>query len=101
LMAGDSISFRMLVTDKDGWIDSIKKLDVPKTNTPALPPGIRIVRDVEPLNTGDALPEYHFTNQLGKAVSLSQFRGQALAITFIFTRCPYPTFCPLMSRNFE
>ena len=26
---------------------------------------------------------------------------QALAITFIFTRCPFPTFCPLMSRNFE
>jgi protein SCO1/2 len=47
------------------------------------------------------MPEYHFTNQLGQAVSLSQFRGQALAITFIFTRCPFPTFCPLVSRNFE
>ena len=102
LSAGDTVTFRMLVTENDGWIDQIKKLNQSKpvnslpTNAP-----IRIVRDVEPLNPGDALPEYHFTNQLGQAVSLSQFRGQALAITFIFTRCPFPTFCPLMSNNFR
>ena len=92
----------MLVTENDGWIDQIKKLDEPRPVN-LLPPNasIRIVRDVEPLNPGDALPEYHFTNQLGQAVSLSQFRGQALAITFIFTRCPFPTFCPLMSNNFR
>jgi protein SCO1 len=102
LNAGDAVSFRMLVTENDGWIDQIKKLDGPKpVNT--LPPNasIRIVRDVDPLNPGDLLPEYHFTNQLGQAVSLSQFQGQALAITFIFTRCPFPTFCPRMSNNFR
>ena len=102
LNAGDTVTFRMWVTEKDGWIDQIKKLNGPKpVNTlPANAP-IRIVRDVEPLNPGDALPDYHFTNQLGQAVSLSQFQGQALAITFIFTRCPFPTFCPLMSNNFR
>src|SRR5688572_21364245 len=102
LAAGDTVSFRMSVTDTDGWIDRIKKLDAsPVTNTlPASGP-FRAVRDVEPLNVGDPIPDYRFTNQLGQAVSLGQFRGQALAITFIFTRCPFPTFCPLMSRNFE
>jgi protein SCO1/2 len=59
------------------------------------------VRDVEPLNIGDPLPDYTFTNELGQAVSLAQFKGQALAITFIFTRCPFPTFCPQMSRYFR
>jgi protein SCO1 len=102
LATGDSVSFRMSVTDTDGWIDQIKKLDVaPVTNTLPMTGPFRAVRDVEPLNVGDLMPEYHFTNQLGQAVSLSQFRGQALAITFIFTRCPFPLFCPLMSRNFE
>jgi protein SCO1/2 len=101
LTAGDSVAFRMNVTEKDGWIDQIKKLDQPPVNTPPAATGIRIVRDVEPLTVGDALPEYHFTNQLGQVVSLSQFRGQALAFTFIFTRCPFPTFCPLMSNNFR
>jgi len=100
--AGDTVTFRMLVTETDGWIDQIKKVEVdPSANPlPASAP-FRIVRDVEPLEVGDALPEYHFTNQLGQAVSLSQFRGQALAFTFIFTRCPFPTFCPLMSNNLQ
>jgi len=103
LVAGDKVSFRMSVTDTDGWIDQIKKLEAaaPVTNTLPTTGPFRAVRDVEPLHVGDLMPDYHFTNQLGQAVSLSQFRGQALAITFIFTRCPFPTFCPLMSRNFE
>jgi len=91
LAAGDSVAFRMLVTEDDGWIDQIKKLDAPKVE---LPQGIRIVRDVEPLEAGDLLPEYRFTNQSGKAISTLDYRGRALALTFIFTRCPFPTFCP-------
>lgn len=102
LNPGDVVTFRLWVTERDGWIDQLQKLSLaPPINT--LPPNapVRIVRDVEPLNPGDPLPDYQFTNQLGEAVSLSQFRGQALAITFIFTRCPFPTFCPLMSNNFR
>jgi len=44
--------------------------------------------------------DYQFTNELGQAVSLSQFNGQALAITFFFTRCPIPDYCPRLSKNF-
>ena len=101
LKANDSVTFRLSVTDTDSWIDHIKKVEgkslteLPATN------GFRFVPDVEPLQVGDALPEYHFTNQLGQAVSTSQFKGQALAVTFIFTRCPLPNFCPRMSSNFE
>jgi len=101
LAVGDGISFRLTVTEKDGWIDQIKKVSAARTNTPPTTGPFRLVRDVEPLNVGDLLPDYHFTNQLGQAVNLSQFRGQALAFTFIFTRCPFPTFCPLMSNNLQ
>ncbi len=101
LKAGDTVSFRMVVTDDDGWIEQVKKLTVTaKTGAPTTGP-FRLVRDVEPLKVGDPLPDYAFTNQFGQPVSLGQFRGQALAITFLFTRCPYPTFCPLMANNFE
>ena len=106
LEAGDTVAFRMIVTEKEGWIDQIKKVSSPRTNGPVantLPTNgpFRFVRDVEPLNVGDPLPDYHFTNHLGEPVSFSQFRGQALAFTFIFTRCPFPNFCPLMSNNFR
>ncbi len=102
LKAGDAVSFRMIVTATDGWIDQIKKgvKPAPANAVPARVGSIRFVRDVDPLNVGEPLPEYHFTNQLGQAVSTSQFKGSALAINFIFTRCPFPTFCPAMARDF-
>lgn len=101
LQAGDSLSFRMLVTEDDGWIDQLKKLDEPRTPLPSSEPPLRRVRDVEPLAVGDALTDYTFTNTQGRLVRLSEFKGQAFAITFIFTRCPFPTFCPRLSSNFE
>jgi protein SCO1/2 len=100
LQAGDSVSFRMLVTDDDGWIDQVKKLDSPRTPLPSEPPPFRRVREVEPLAVGDKLPDYTFTNALGRVVRLSEFQGRALGFTFIFTRCPFPTFCPRLSSHF-
>jgi len=98
---GDSVAFQIEVTPQDGWIEHLRKIDPTiDTNIPTTGP-FRLVRDVEPLKVGDLLPDYEFTNELGHAVRLSSFRGQALAITFIFTRCPYPTFCPRMSDLFH
>ena len=100
LQSNDVVSFQMVVTENDGWIEQVKKLNVaPPTETPSRQ-SVRVVRDVEELKVGDLVPEYHFTNQLGQAVKLSDFKGQALAVTFIFTSCPFPTFCPRMSQNF-
>ena len=99
LQAGDSVSFRMIVTETDGWIDQIKKLGTNPTNAPPQMQ-LRIMRDVEPLKTGDVLPEYRFTNQFGKVVRTSDFKGEVLALNFLFTRCPYPTFCPYTANNF-
>ncbi|PYI82378.1 MAG: hypothetical protein DME26_17860, partial [Verrucomicrobia bacterium] len=102
LQPGDTVAFRMIVTKKEGWIDQIKKLAsaTPVPTPPKLPDSTRIVREVEPLNIGDVVANYPFTNELGQAVSLDQFRGRAVAITFIFTRCPFPSFCPRMTSHF-
>ncbi len=102
LQPGDAVSFRIVVAGDDAWIDQIKKLSAaPKLSELPQNGQFRVTRDVEPLKVGDLLPNYHFTNQLGQAVSTAQFKGQALAFTFFFIRCPYPTFCPLMSKNFS
>jgi protein SCO1/2 len=99
LEAGDQVSFRIIVAGNYGWIDQIRKTGV-KTNVLSITGPFHFTHAVEPLNEGDSLPDYHFTNQLGQAVSTAQFKGQALAITFLFTRCPFPNFCPLMANNF-
>ncbi|MEI9963137.1 MAG: SCO family protein [Limisphaerales bacterium] len=43
----------------------------------------------------------NFTNELGQAVSLNSFRGQALAITFFYTRCHCRNTAPRLSKNFQ
>jgi protein SCO1/2 len=49
---------------------------------------------------GDAVPDFRLRNQDGRAIHLDQFRGKTLLLTFIYTRCPLPNFCPLVTHNF-
>jgi len=103
LKAGDAISFKLAVTPTEGWIADLTKLDSPAPESaPQAPPqpATNFSRALEPLEPGDKLPDYHFTNELEEAVSLSQFKGQVLAFTFFFTSCPFPEFCPRMTSNF-
>ncbi len=101
LQEGDTVAFRMTVTPDDGWIDQIQVLErgQPEDAKPRIE-GVRITRLVEELKVGDPLPNYQFTNELRRPVNLADFRGQALGLTFIYTRCPYPTFCPRQSQQF-
>lgn len=100
LQPGDNITFRMVVLEDDGWIENIKKLDGPRTPLPADPP-LRRAAYVEALGVGDAVPEYTFTNMLGRVMRLSELKGRAVGFTFIFTRCPFPTFCPRLNTSFQ
>jgi protein SCO1 len=52
------------------------------------------------LQAGDAVPDFRLTDQNHDAVSLSQFRGKIVAMTFIYTRCPLPDYCVRLSNNF-
>ncbi|MEN9732770.1 MAG: hypothetical protein RLZ45_765 [Verrucomicrobiota bacterium] len=108
---GDSVEFRLRVTETDGWIDQVQvvtKADPATrkpvaTNTPppaATNAAFRVLPNVPELKPGDLVPDHAFTNQLGQALRLGSFRGQALAVSFIFTRCPFPLFCPRMSERF-
>lgn len=49
---------------------------------------------------GDVVPDFTLRNQDGQSIHLHQYRGRALLITFIYTRCPLPNFCPLVTHNF-
>jgi protein SCO1/2 len=102
LKTGDAVSFRMTVTKKDFWIEKVKKIrredvDVAEPKpTPAISAG-----GGERLREGDETPVFSLTNQNGERISPDTFRGQPFVLTFVFTRCPLPNFCPLMSNNFE
>ena len=52
------------------------------------------------LEAGDAVPDVELVDQNGRARSLRDWRGAPLAITFTYTRCPIPEFCPRIDRHF-
>ncbi len=52
------------------------------------------------LSVGDAVPDAAFVDQANARRSFSEWRGSVTLLTFIYTRCPLPNFCPLMDRNF-
>jgi len=102
LKTGDAISFRMAVTKKDFWIENVKKVrreDV-RVAEPKQTPPVSAERNAR-LKEGDEMPAFSLTNQNGERISLETFRAQPFVLTFIFTRCPVPNFCPRMSNNFE
>jgi protein SCO1/2 len=55
---------------------------------------------VAPLQPGDEPPDTPLTNQDGTAITLSDWRGSATAVTFIYVRCPLPQFCPMLDKRF-
>lgn len=77
------------------WLENISVSSAPK-------PG----QDAPPVNEnfaqiGNEVPDFTLTNQDGKKISLKDYRGKALAITFIYSRCPLPEYCIKMSTAFS
>ena len=103
MQIGDAISFRLTVTDADSWIDQIKKINADGVRllaATAIPKTRSKVDDSARLREGDRMPPFELTDQSGERITLETFRGHPFVLTFIFTRCPIPKFCPLMSKNF-
>jgi protein SCO1 len=96
---GDTITFRLTVTDDTHWIDNVRKVGAATTNSAGASPPLAASKIAE-LKPGDVLPDYELLAENGKTIRFSDFRGKALAFTFFFTRCPLPDFCPRMSSNF-
>jgi protein SCO1/2 len=102
LAADDEVQFELTVTSDDSWISHIEKIPSAAVNSlPGTRPG-RSPEELEAecLRTGEMVPDFQFTDQEGGVTHLKDFRGKAVLLTFIYTRCPLPNFCPLMSKNF-
>ena len=91
---GDLITADVVVGgNNDYWLEHLAIKDKTGRGTvSSLPP--------HELLPGEPVPDIALTNQDGKALHLADFRGKAILVTFVYTRCPYPTFCPLTSSKF-
>jgi protein SCO1/2 len=95
LNPGDMIS-ATLVVDKDGyWLEGIAiSKSMPGGSNPDA------ANNSAAPEPGQTVPNFQLVNQDGKQITLDQYRGKYLVLTFIYTRCPLPDQCPLISNNF-
>jgi protein SCO1/2 len=92
---GDQITGTLVVDGIASWIENptVTKQGIPDPNaTPAVGMGAK---------PGTEVPDFRLLNQDGQQIHLGQYRGKALALTFVYTRCPLPEYCTLMSNNFH
>jgi protein SCO1 len=90
---GDTVQATLVVGD-EAWLEDIA---VTQSRRPA---DLSSTSPVHLPQKGDAVPDFRFVNQEGRPIHLAQFRGQPLLITFVYSRCPLPDYCPRMSNNF-
>jgi protein SCO1/2 len=108
LRPGDQVEGKLRVERKNGEISDYQLLDLTVTKPALAEPLVLDVSGKSPvlrarpkrLEKGDPVPDFTMTGQDGKPFKLSDLRGHIVVLTFIYTRCPLPDFCPLMDRKF-
>lgn len=93
LTPGDKITADVVVQGDDSWIENVAVTG--HTNAPPKP-----LSELHLPAAGDPVPDFKLINQDNRPISLSQYRGRTLLVTFIYTQCPFPDFCPRLSHQF-
>ena len=94
LAPDDQVSATLVVDGSQSWLEGLfvaRISGAPSGDAASLP------AEAKP---GDEVPNVTLRNQDGKEIRLHNYRGKALLLTFIYTRCPLPEYCTLMSNNF-
>jgi protein SCO1 len=98
---GDLINAKLIVLANDAYVTDLKRVGeapLPKAPADAAAPAAR--SGFELLKPGEPVPDATFVDQNGKRRAFAAFKGTPVLVTFIYTKCPLPTFCPLMDQHF-
>ena len=95
---GDLVTATLVVEETDAYLTAVTKTGFAEIPASAAipPPSLGI----EILKPGEPVPDQALVDQDGQSRALASWKGQVVALTFVYTRCPFPTFCPLMDRQF-
>jgi protein SCO1/2 len=91
---GDQITATLVVDETESWLENVV---IVKSN---VEPGVKGSPGAG-ANTGDQIPDFALVNQNNQPIRTGTYKGKVLLLTFIYTRCPIPEYCTLMSNNFS
>jgi protein SCO1 len=92
---GDEITADIVVTNDGAYLENIVVTKKGEGST-SQPPGFS--HQPQP---GERVPDFALVDQDGRPLGLDSYSGKVLLVTFVYTRCPFPDFCPLVSKNFS
>jgi protein SCO1/2 len=92
LAPDDEITATLVVDGSHTWLEGLI-ISRQSANTSAMP-GVTMAKE------GDEVPNFTLRNQDNREIHIQNYRGRTLLLTFIYTRCPVPDYCTLMSNNF-
>ena len=96
LEAGNRVGATLVVQQDQFWIEKILSIDDQYSQN-----GNDVPKSPFQLpELGTPVPDFTLVNQDGNLIRLHQYRGRPLLLTFIYTRCPLPDYCPLMNNHF-
>ena len=100
LVPGDLITATLVVVSNEAYLKDVKKIgNSPLEPQPSQAPSAS--SGFELLKPGEAVPNTVFIDQDNKVRDIASFKNSVVLVTFIYTKCPMPDFCPLMDRNFK
>jgi protein SCO1/2 len=88
----DEITATLVIDGKRSWLEDLI-ITRQSATAPAMP-GAQMAKP------GDEVPNFTLRNQDNREIHIKDYRGKTLLLTFIYTRCPVPDYCTLMSDNF-
>jgi protein SCO1/2 len=99
LKPGDLFVATLVVETNGAYLTGVRRVgEAPIEPAPTAAPSAS--SGFELLKPGEALPATTFADQDGRTRTFESFKGSTVVLTFIYTSCPIPTFCPLMDRHF-
>ena len=93
---GDLVKATLVVWEQDAHIRTLERIGHAPVPPDAGPP-----RPADILATGQPVADASFVDESGSPRTLSEWRRNVVAVTFMYTRCPLPNFCPVMDRHFK
>jgi protein SCO1 len=92
---GDRLAATLAVTDSRSWLENVS---VTGSGEAASSAGVAGARRALP---GVMVPDFELLDHNGRSFRMRKLTGHVVVVTFIYSRCPLPDFCPLMVKNLE
>jgi protein SCO1/2 len=96
----DSVEAILKVSRTESWLSSVRVVKPAPVETSSID-WTKEFKKTSILKLGDHVPDFSLVNQENKRIHLSDWRGKVVVMTFIYTRCPLPDYCILMTNNFS